>query len=218
MSTLCSEIFAQQLKFKDKNGKDFRDWRIIELGELGKTYNGLIGKTKENFGKGKKYIQYKQIFDSSKIQVEKCEFVEVSSNEKQNQVQYGDVFFTVSSETPEEIGMSSVLLDNVGEMYLNSFCFGYRPNSLDVLNPDYSRYFFRNDTFRNEIVKLAQGSTRYNMSKVGLMKLKVLLPTIDEQICIGNFLCSIDEKIEVEVNVVKHLINQKRHLVTTLFI
>jgi len=189
-----------------------------KLGELGKTYNGLSGKTKENFGIGGKYIQYKQIFDYSRIQVDKCGLVEVSKNENQNQVQYGDIFFTISSETPNEIGMSSVLLDKVGEMYLNSFCFGYRPNSLNVLNPLYSRYFFRSDSFRGEIIKLAQGSTRYNMSKIELMKLKVFLPTIEEQILIGNFLQSIDKKIDMEQVLLKQFESQKKYLLTNLFI
>ena len=54
------------------------------------------------------------------------ENVQISNDEKQNLVQFGDIFFTVSSETPEEVGMSSVLLDNVSNTYLNSFCFGYR--------------------------------------------------------------------------------------------
>src|SRR5581483_1658509 len=118
---------------------------------IGETYNGLFSKAKEEFGTGKKYIQYKQIFDSSKIQTERCGLVNISIYEDQNKVQYGDIFFTISSETPQEIGMSSVLLDEVEEMYLNSFCFGYRPNSFEILNPNFSRYLFRSKVFRSEI-------------------------------------------------------------------
>lgn len=52
----------------------------------------------------------------------------VEIDKRQNTVQAGDVFFTTSSETPEEVGMSSVLLENSENTYLNSFCFGYRPH------------------------------------------------------------------------------------------
>jgi type I restriction enzyme S subunit len=106
------------------------------------------------------------------------------------------VFFTTSSETPNEIGTSSVLIEQVEEIYLNSFCFGYRPNLLDELVPEFSQFFFRSHKVRKEIVKLAQGSTRFNMSKLELMKLKFNFPHKDEQIKIAKVLSSIDKSIE----------------------
>lgn len=192
---VMQQIFSRELRFKDDNGNEYVDWEDKKLGDIGETYNGLTGKTKENFGNGKPYIQYKQIFDDSKIDISRFELVEISSTEKQNKVLFGDVFFTVSSETSNEIGMSSVLLDKIEELYLNSFCFGYRANSLKTLSPYFSKYFFRSELFRNKIVKLAQGSTRFNMSKIQLMKIAVKLPCLEEQTKIANFLSAIDEKI-----------------------
>lgn len=200
---VMQKIFSQELRFKDENGNEFSDWVQKKLGEIGETYNGLTGKSKENFGVGKPYIQYKQIFDDSKIDISRFELVDIGINEKQNKVLFGDVFFTVSSETPNEIGMSSVLLDEIGELYLNSFCFGYRANSSEILSPYFSKYLFRSELFRNEIVKLAQGSTRFNMSKIQLMKIQVYLPSNKEQTKIANFLSSIDDKInhcQIQIN------------------
>lgn len=224
---IMQKIFNQDIRFKpdqsgvegDDNGNDYEDWEIKTLGEIGKTFNGLTGKTKENFGiGGKPYIQYKQIFDNSKINIEKCELVEITEKDNQNSVQFGDVFFTVSSETPNEIGTASVLLDNVKEMYLNSFCFGYRANSLNILVPGFSRYLFRSELFRNDIVKLAQGSTRYNMSKVELMKLEILLPNEKEQAKIANFLSAIDEKIELVSNQIQDTQAYKKGLLQQMFV
>jgi type I restriction enzyme, S subunit len=192
---VMQKIFSQEIRFKDENGKEYPEWEKKKLGDIGETYNGLTGKTKENFGQGKPYIQYKQIFDDSKIDISRFEYVEIRNNEKQNKVLFGDIFFTVSSETPNEIGTASVLLDKVDELYLNSFCFGYRPYSLGILNPYFARYIFRSEQFRNEIIKLAQGSTRYNMSKIQLIKLEIDLPCFTEQTKIANFLSAIDEKI-----------------------
>jgi type I restriction enzyme, S subunit len=192
---VMQKIFSQEIRFKDENGKEYPEWEKKKLGDIGETYNGLTGKTKENFGQGKPYIQYKQIFDDSKIDISRFEYVEIGNNEKQNKVLFGDIFFTVSSETPNEIGTASVLLDKVDELYLNSFCFGYRPYSLGILNPYFARYIFRSEQFRNEIIKLAQGSTRYNMSKIQLIKLEIDLPCFTEQTKIANFLSAIDEKI-----------------------
>ena len=211
---LREKLFSQETRFREF--KD--DWKLKSLREIGETFNGLSGKTKDNFGIGKPYIQYKQIFDSSKIQIGNCGLVEISETENQNNVQYGDVFFTISSETPNEIGMSSVLLDEVSEMYLNSFCFGYRPLSSQILNPLFSSYLFRSSTFRNEIVKLAQGSTRYNMSKIELMKLTILLPCLEEQIFIAKLLYSIDIKIETEKKILEEYHSQKQYLLQNLFI
>ncbi len=218
MLNLKDLIFEQIVRFKSGNKNNYSEWKEFKLSDLGNTFNGLSGKTKEHFGVGQKYIQYKQIFDSVKINIANCAFVEVQENENQNIVQYGDVFFTISSETPEEIGMSSVLLENVDNVYLNSFCFGFRTNSLDELIPEFSQFLFRSNKFRNEIVKLAQGSTRYNMSKIEFLKLKVKLPCKDEQIKIAQFLSSINEKINVESELLTQYENQKKYLLQNLFV
>jgi len=70
---------------------------------------------------------------------------------KQNCVKQGDVFFTTSSETPEEVGMSCVMSENIDNMYLNSFCFGYRP--IEKFDLSYLAYALRSATFRKEIIK-----------------------------------------------------------------
>lgn len=218
MSNLKDLLFEQQFRFKDNNGNNFPSWKVFRLSDLGNTFNGLSGKTKEHFGSGQKYIQYKQIFDSAKINIANCAFVDIEENENQNIVKYGDVFFTISSETPKEIGMSSVLLDSVDTVYLNSFCFGFRSHSFDELIPEFSQFLFRSNGFRNEIAKLAQGSTRYNMSKTEFLKLKVKLPAKDEQTKIANFLKHLDYKINLETELLTQYENQKKYLLQNLFV
>ena len=215
---IMQELFAGNLRFKDENGNTFPKWQEKMLGEVGDTFNGLTGKTKENFGEGKPYIQYMQIFSNSKIDITKCGLVQIDDNENQPRVQYGDVFFTTSSETPNEIGTCSVLLDETEEMYLNSFCFGFRPNSLAQLIPNFASYLFRNEIFRKKIIKLAQGSTRYNMSKVQLLKLRISLPSSAEQKIIANYLSSIDNKIEILNKQIAQTQNFKKGLLQQMFV
>lgn len=82
-------------------------WEQRKLGNCGTTYGGLTGKTKEDFGHGNaRFIPYTNVFDNPLTDTKRLEAVEIDSS--QNQVAYGDVFFTVSSETPDEVGMSSV--------------------------------------------------------------------------------------------------------------
>ena len=213
-----NKLFSLKMRFKTNDGNDFPSWKTKSFENIGKTFSGLSGKAKEDFGIGKPYIQYKQVFDSPQIQIQNCGLVNVSDSENQNNVKYGDVFFTVSSETPDEIGMSSVLLDEVDEMYLNSFCFGYRLSSFEVLSPLYASYFFRDSSFRNKVVKIARGSTRYNISKSELIKLEISLPSIEEQARIASFLSAVDEKIKNEKEILNLYLIQKSYLLRQMFI
>ncbi len=209
---------APKLRFKDDNGENYPDWEEKKLGDLGNTFNGLTGKTKEHFGNGKPYVQYMQIFSGSKINIYDFGFVEIGKNENQSMIQYGDIFFTTSSETPNEIGTTSVLLDKVGEVYLNSFCFGFRPNSLNELVPEFAQFLFRSKQMRNKIVPLAQGSTRFNMSKVELMKIDLLLPCEEEQQKIASFLSAIDVQIEGVIKKIEQTKLFKKGLLQQLFV
>ncbi len=174
-----------------------KDWKEVKLGSLGKTYGGLNGKNKNDFGTGKPYIPYVNIFNNPIINVNSFEYVEIGKNENQNRVKSGDVFFTTSSETPEEVGMSSVVLENIGELYLNSFCFGFRLYDFSKLNPNFAVYFFRSKIFREILNKLAQGSTRFNLSKNNMMKTNIILPTIKEQTAIAKILSTVEEEIHL---------------------
>lgn len=213
------QLFAQKLRFKNAKGEEYPKWEEKYLFDLGSTYGGLSGKSKNDFGNGKPYITYKSVFDSLKIDVDRVELVNVNSAvENQNKVKYGDIFFTISSETPDEIGMASVLLENMGECYLNSFCFGFRLNSFDEINPIFLGFYLRSEILRNKIKKLAQGSTRFNLSKNALMKTEVKIPSIIEQLKIVNFLSNIDEKInqiDIELENMKKF---KKGLLQQMFI
>jgi type I restriction enzyme S subunit len=164
---MMQKIFSQEIRFKDDSGEEFPKWEEKRLGEIGKSYNGLSGKTGEDFGVGEPFVTYKQIFDSSVIDVQKFALVKVGKDERQSQAKFADIFFTTSSETPNEVGFASVLLDKDVSPYLNSFSFGLRFNSLKEFDPYFAKFFFRCFVYRKEVVKLAQGSTRYNISKVG---------------------------------------------------
>jgi type I restriction enzyme S subunit len=77
---------------------------------------------------------------------------------------------------------------------------------------------FRSKVVRNEIKKLAQGSTRYNMSKTELLKLEILLPSIKEQKEISAFLSSLYQKIQTEKAILEQLEMQKKYLLQQMFV
>ena len=156
--TLRKKGLMQQLLTGKKRLKGFTEpWNKIRLGAIGKTYNGLAGITKDDFDEGSdKYIPYINIYMNGVVNT--SELGSVRINSRQNTVAYGDILFTTSSETPNEVGFSSVLLNEVDNLYLNSFCFGYRLINFNSLIPQYAAYYFRSNIFRKKMYKLAQGS------------------------------------------------------------
>ena len=153
------------------------------MSEIGVFYGGLSGKSKKDFGMGDaKFITYMNVYSNIAIDTSMAETVNVSKDEKQNSIQYGDVLFTGSSETPEECGMSSVVTENVSEpVYLNSFCFGFRINDISVFDVHFLKHLFRGSMLRNQIVKTANGVTRFNVSKKKMADVTIPIPPIEEQ-------------------------------------
>ena len=153
------------------------------LGELGYFYGGLSGKSKEDFTNGNaKFITYMNVFTNLAIDTDISDLVRIGENEKQNTVQYGDILFTGSSETPDECGMSSVLTEVSDEkFYLNSFCFGFRLKDNNLLFPDFSKYLFRSQNIRKQIKRTANGVTRFNVSKKKMEQVVIPLPPLPVQ-------------------------------------
>lgn len=152
------------------------------LGDIGEFFGGLSGKTKEDFKNGNaKYITYKNIFSNHKTNLELCEFVKIKENEKQNSLKFGDVLFTISSETQNECAMSSVICQEIKEpIYLNSFSFCFRPKE-NLLLPDFCAYLFRSSAVREKLIKTANGVTRFNVSRKKVAEIKIPVPSLEVQ-------------------------------------
>lgn len=156
-------------------------WEERKLGEVAeKVYSGLSGKTKSDFGHGEAaYVTYINVHDNVIAKAKEIEKVEVDL--KQNQVQKGDIFFTISSEVPEEVALNSVWpYETNTRLYLNSFCFGYRSN-FKLVNPFFLSYYLRSPHLRQIIFPLAQGISRFNISKKSILQLPIKLPKLQEQ-------------------------------------
>ena len=171
------------------------EWKT--LGELGIFYGGLSGKTKADFQDGNaKYISYMNVYSNIAINTNINDFVRIGENENQNRVEYGDVLFTGSSETPDECGISSVLTEKISEpLYLNSFCFGFRLHDKNLFLPDFLKYLFRDDIIRKQIARTANGVTRFNVSKKLFAKILIPIPPLSEQERIVEILDKFDSLV-----------------------
>ena len=191
-----------------------KDWEQRKLGDMGSTFTGLSGKTKEDFGHGDaQFITYMNVFSNPVANIEMTEAVEIDA--KQNRVKKGDVFFTTSSETPEEVGMSCVMPENKDNIYLNSFCFGYRPT--EKFDLDYLAYVLRADSFRKEMKFLAQGISRYNISKNKVMEVSIPIPNLEEQTMVGRYFSTLDHLITLHQRKCEQTKKLKKYMLQKMF-
>lgn len=206
-----------ELRFPEFIGTN--EWAPKQLGNIGETLGGLSGKSAEDFGTGKPFVTYKQVFNSSEIDSSECALVQVSENETQNKLQYRDVLVTMSSETPDEVGYTAVVTNkNIPECYLNSFCFIYRLFDNEYIDARFLIYLFNNNVYRTAVVRIAQGITRFNISKTKFKEIELVIPeNKNEQIKIAETLSSVDKQIAEYYKKIKALELHKKGLMQQLF-
>ncbi len=205
---LSFELLSQRKRLKGFN----QAWQRVKLGDIGITINGLVGKTKQDFINGNaKYITFLNVLNNVIIDTSILENVKIYPNEKQNSFKKYDLFFNTSSETPKEVGMCAVLLDDIDQVFLNSFCFGFRifDKAVDGL---FLSYLINSEIGRKAFENLAQGSTRYNLSKSGFNNVCLSLPPLNEQIAIANILSALDNEITSLKNKKRQFENIKKAL------
>lgn len=172
------------------------EWGVKTMAQLGHTYGGLSAKTKSDFGIGEAYyIPFMNIMQGPVIDTGFLERVRIGAQETQNRARKGDLFFNGSSETPEEVGMCSVLQQDIDDLYLNSFSFGFRLNKEMKADAMFLSYWFRSPEGRRIIYSSAQGATRYNIAKSNFMKLEVPYPQPEEQTAIATVLSDMDAEL-----------------------
>ena len=179
------------------------EWK--KLGEVATFYGGLTGKSKEDFNEGNAYyISYKNIYENIAVDATCLERVNVGEGERQHTVKYGDVLITGSSENLEEAGMSSaVTFESETNIYLNSFSFGIRFNEGIELSPEFTKYLFRTNMMRKQIMSTAQGVTRFNVSKKRFATIEIPLPPLSVQSRIVEILdkfTSLEAELEAELD------------------
>ena len=211
---LLQQIFSRKLIMTMGD----ESWEYIPLGEIGCFFGGLTGKSKEDFDHGdSKFITYMNVYKNTFADETMVTAVDVAPNEKQNAVQYGDILFTQSSETVEEVGLSSVWVHDATP-YLNSFCMALRPHSLEKFNPYYLGYVLRSPKIREAIMKEGQGISRINLAASRIENIPIPIPPVAVQIKIADYLKKWDDRIYANEKTLTELISLKKALLQQLFI
>ena len=170
------------------------------MGELFEFKNGL-SKGKEFFGRGTPFITFSDVFNHNFLHKSDIKsLVECSEEEKQKlHVGRGDVLFTRTSETAEDVGHSSVMLDDIGDCVFNGFTIRATPKTKELL-PEYCAYCFCTDSFRNYVTKNCAFTTRASLTGSTIAEYKLPVPSLALQKRIANVLGNFD-KICSDLNI-----------------
>ena len=178
-------------------------WEIIRSKYIGRLYGGITGKSGGDFNNdehedNKPFIPFTNIANNMFISMDHFGQVSIQDGENQHRVQINDIFFLMSSEGHEDLGKSSILIDDVEELYLNSFCKGFRifdENAYPIfVNYQLSGYIFK------ELLSIeGRGFTRINLKQGKIYSLRLLLPPIQEQQEIVEYLDSKTQQLDSQV-------------------
>ena len=180
-------------KLLDLEGKEGVEMK--KLGELFTFKNGL-NKGKEFFGTGKPIIMFTNVFNSrsivnsmvkSRVDISEAELERINARK-------GDVFFTKTSETKEDVGYASVLLEEIEGCTYAGFLIRARPTTNKLL-PAYCKYCFSTHSVRDSIVSKSSFTTRASLTGTGLAEVDFYLPSLSEQSRIVSFLDTFEESI-----------------------
>ena len=192
------------MKYIEKllNGAEVK-W--VPLGEVAEIYGGLTGKSKADFEDGNAlFVSYKNIYDNYEIDVHHLDRVRVLDDERQNKIEYGDILFTGSSETPEDVAFSSAVTTVLQKaVYLNSFSFGVRFNKGVELTPEFCKHLFRGSVMRKQLKLTASGVTRFNVSKARFKRILVPIPPLavqEEIVRILDKFTTLEAELEAELD------------------
>ncbi|MCZ2102601.1 MAG: restriction endonuclease subunit S [Chitinophagales bacterium] len=178
-------------------------WEVRKLKFLGYIYAGISGKkgddfSKDNNGKMKPFIPFTNICNNAKIDNNQFQYVNIAESENQNRVKKNDILFLMSSETLDDIAKNSIYLGNENELYLNSFCKGFRITS-DEINPEFFNYLFISKVYRNYFSLVGRGFTRINLKQEYINDAYTIIPPLPEQQKIAQFLDEKTAKIDLAI-------------------
>ncbi len=190
-----------KLRFKEFND----EWQNYKVEDILKISNG-INKEKEFFGSGTPIINY---MDVNKNELISHNIVKglVIANSKELEtfnVKKGDILFTRTSETSDEIGLSSSVIENIDKCIFSGFILK-GTQTKQFIHPYFGGYYFRNPKMRKEIIKHSSITTRALTSGSLLSQMSISIPTIIEQEKIGKTLSLLDKKIELQTKKIEDL-------------
>ncbi|MCL2061154.1 MAG: restriction endonuclease subunit S [Firmicutes bacterium] len=220
ISQIVTKGLDNTVKYKD-SGSQFlgqvpSHWVLTKLRFLGKFQNG-VSASGDRFESGLPFVNYTDVYNNFALP-QSFDGV-FDSNERERElysINRGDVLFTRTSETIEEIGLSSVCFSDVSNATFSGFLIRFRPYKEELL-PQFSKYYFRSNLHRDYFAREMNMVSRASLSQDLLKSLTVVIPPTDEQREIADYLdkqCGrIDKIIEYRKGIIDKLEEYKKSLI-----
>lgn len=192
-------------------------WEKVKLGDLYTVHNGL-SKGKKFFGTGFPFLSFSIVFNKWFIPEQLYDLVEVDEKERNSySIKKGDVFITRTSETMEELGMSTVALKDYPNATYNGFTKRLRPIT-ELLEPRFIGYYLRTPEFRGKFMAFSAMTTRASLTNDDLLSLEVPVPPLPVQQRIASILSTYDDLIENNQKQIKLLEEAAQRLYKEWFV
>ena len=191
-------------------------WTVLRLRNIGIPQNG-ISKGGEFFGYGYPFVSYGDVYRNFTLPSSVTGLIDSTEEERDKySVKEGDIFFTRTSETIDEVGFSCVCENTIENATFAGFLIRVRPKNETLLR-GYAKYYFRGNHLRKYLVKEMNLVTRASLGQDLLKSMPVLIPPKEEQKEIADFLdkkCAlIDSQIAKREQLVNKLTEYKKSLI-----
>ncbi len=209
---LMQNLLTAKIRFPN-----FKDrWKEVKLGDIGEFKTSSVDKIINSNEKIVSLINYMDVYKNTHIS-KKLNLSKTSATEQEINkfyIQKGDILFTPSSETPDDIGHSAVIIDDFDCALYSYHLIRFRTfNKFDIC---FLGYIFNNEKILKQFTRLSQGTTRYTLSIKDFQNIKIKLPNLSEQSKIAEILSSVDEEINLLNKKLEQLNLQKRGVMQNL--
>lgn len=221
---LMQGLFSGELKVENGELVKVEDeklwlkgWKEVRLGDIGTFRTSSVNKKIVETETKVWLLNYMDVYKNTHITSE-IKFQQTSAKGSQiesSSLKLGDILFTPSSETPDDIGHSAVVTENLENVVFSYHLVRFRVKK-NLLDIDFSGHVFNKSDILNEFSRRATGSTRYTLSLKDFNEVKIKLPELKEQKTISNVLSTADKEIELLEKKLEAFKIQKKGLMQVL--
>ncbi|MGI2254306.1 restriction endonuclease subunit S [Staphylococcus cohnii] len=216
------KIFSQELRFKDESENDYPEWKERKFSELlSYSSNGVDKKINKNHDIAY-MVNYMDVFKKTKLNTKNrdllMEITATKIQKEKNNLKKGDILFTPSSETREDIAKSTVVFEDLDNTVYSYHLIRLRPLDSNIFSLKYSNYLSEQNFISKQFKRLAQGAQRYTLTKEYFENIKLNLPHIKEQEKIGDFFSKLDEVINKQSQKIDELKLRKQGFLQKMFV
>lgn len=190
-----------------------KGWSQIRLGDHGIIKTSSVDKVIEDGEDTVSLINYMDVYKNHFIDSNtKLSITSASHREKLSfNIIKGDILFTPSSETPEDIGHSAAVLEDLPDTLYSYHLVRYRLFDQSLIDHKFRGYVFNSPDVLRRLTKLATGSTRYTISKNSIENVVALLPPLREQKEISEVLIKWDQALQLNLKLLESLSEHRKH-------